>query len=73
MNLISKDNELYKGLKKNGFVDFPSKSPLTRVLYYSNEGKEYAITLEYRAKHKEQEGKRLASRVEVVKEIEQFA
>ena len=54
MNLISKENELYKGLRKNGFVDFPSKSPRTRVLYYTDEGREYAITLEYRPKFKEQ-------------------
>ena len=72
MNLISKDNELYKGLKKNGFVDFPSKTPLTRVLYYSNEGKEYAITLEYRPKFKEQEGLKNKPLVEVVKLIEEF-
>jgi len=72
MNLISKENELYKGLKKNGFVDFPSKSPRTRVLYYTDEGREYAITLEYRPKFKEQEGLRNKPLVEVVREIEEF-
>ena len=72
MNLISKENELYKGLRKNGFVDFPSKSPRTRLLYYTDEGIEYASTLEYRPKFKEQEGLRNKPLVEVVREIEEF-
>ena len=43
MNLISKDNELYKGLKKYGFTDFPSQG--NRVLYYKENNIEFAITI----------------------------
>jgi len=43
MQIISKENNLYKSITKNGYTDFPNIS--ARVLYYEDDGIEYAITI----------------------------
>ena len=52
MNLISKQNELYKGLRENGYTDFPNIN--VRVLYYKDidDGGEYAISINLNNKNK---------------------
>ena len=46
MNVINKENNLYKTTKENGYLDFPNIN--ARVLYYHDEwtGYEYSITLD---------------------------
>ena len=37
------ENNLYKSITKNGYTDFPNIN--ARVLYYEDDGIEYAITI----------------------------
>jgi len=43
MEIVSKENNLYKSITKNGYTDFPNIN--ARVLYYEDDGIEYAITI----------------------------
>ena len=43
MELITKKTNMYKSIKENGYTDFPNIN--VRVLYYADDGIEYAISL----------------------------
>jgi len=63
----TKDCQLYKSIKKDGWMDFPSQSPRTRMLYYVQDGVEYGITIQYLPKHPNMPSSKGV--IEVVKEI----
>jgi hypothetical protein len=69
MDLISKENNLYKGLKKYGFTDFPSQG--NRVLYYKENNIEFAITIKKSNPYKKDKYG-VANDKETVLKIEQF-
>jgi len=69
MELINKNNVIYKGLKKYGFVDLPSQG--NRVLYYTDGNNEFAITIKKSNPYKvDKYG--VPNDFEKVLEIEQF-
>ena len=63
----TKDCQLYKSIKKDGWMDFPSQSARTRMLYYVQDGVEYGITIQYHRKHPNNPSSQVE--IEVVKEI----
>ena len=50
MELITKKTNMYKSIRQNGYTDFPNIN--VRVLYYVDDGVEYAISLNLNDKNK---------------------